>query len=146
MSAHVKHLASASGAAASGVGYRGLWALGGLGMVIGAAVAGAKNIRLVKEGKMQSDQAVGETLKESLGTGLTTAAAGAAAGVLGLSGALGLVGVAALGLGVKYLWDSALTPPAAAPAKPKAKTKAEPAAPAKPKAKAVKAPAAAREE
>ncbi|ADK83921.1 hypothetical protein Deba_0549 [Desulfarculus baarsii DSM 2075] len=146
MSAHVKHLASASGAAASSAGYRGLWALGGLGMVIGAAVAVAKNIRLVKEGKMQSDQAVGETLKESLGTGLTTAAAGAAAGVLGLSGALGLVGVAALGVGVKYLWDSALTPPAAAPAKPAAKASAKAETKPKAKAKAVKAPATAREE
>lgn len=146
MSAHVKHLASASGAAASSVGYRGLWALGGLGMVIGAAVAGAKNIRLVKEGKMQSDQAVGETLKESLGTGLTTAAAGAAAGVLGLSGALGLVGVAALGVGVKYLWDSALTPPAAASAKAAAKASAKAETKPKAKAKAVKAPATAREE
>ena len=85
-------------------------AAAGLGALIGATGAAAHAIHQVREGNMTNQQAVAHTAKEAAGTGLATAAAVAAVGSASMSGALGMVGLLAVGTGVKYLWDQSVCP------------------------------------
>ncbi|NMC49145.1 MAG: magnetosome protein MamC [Desulfovibrio sp.] len=116
-------------------------AMGLAGAVIGGTVAAAKDLRQVKEGDMTREAAAGHVLKEAVGTGLATAV-GAVAGTLFRSSVLGLVTMAAVGIGTKYLYDG-VTGLAATKVKARAATKAEskPAAKTAAKAETAKAPA-----
>lgn len=106
-------------------------AMGGVGAVIGATGAAADNIRRVKNGDINKEQAIKNTVKEAAGTGLATAAATAVVGAVGATGLLSLVGLVAVATGTKYLWDASTAPvrveepqPAAAKPKPTPKNKA----------------------
>ncbi len=101
-------------------------AMGLAGAVIGGTVAAAKDLRQVKEGDMTREAAAGHVLKEAVGTGLATAV-GAVAGTFFRSSLLGLVTMAAVGIGTKYLYDG-VTGLAASKVKASAKTVAKPAA------------------
>lgn len=81
--------------------------LGVVGALVGGAAAAAKAIPEVNASRMSGGQAVREVLKEAAGSGLSTAAGAAAAGALGLGGALSLVAMFGVATGVKYLWNSA---------------------------------------
>ena len=50
-------------------------AMGGMGAVVGGTAAAAKNIRRVKNEEINREEAVRDTLKETAGAGLATAAA-----------------------------------------------------------------------
>ncbi|MFZ5812516.1 MAG: hypothetical protein ACOY4F_10775 [Thermodesulfobacteriota bacterium] len=120
-------------------------AMGLAGAVIGGTVAAAKDLRQVKEGDMTREAAAGHVLKEAVGTGLATAV-GAVAGTLFRSSFLGLVTMAAVGIGTKYLYDG-VTGLAVTRVKARAATKAESKPAAKPapktaaKAETAKTPA-----
>lgn len=89
-------------------GPRPYWLAAGVGALLGAAGAAAKNARLCQQGKLDGGGAVRDTLKEAAGLGLAAAAGVAAGQALRLAGLAGLLGVAAVASGAKYLWDSAL--------------------------------------
>jgi hypothetical protein len=81
--------------------------MGGIGAVIGATGAAARNIRQVKEAKMTREEAVRDALKESAGTGLATATATAVVGLAGAGGLFSLAGMLVVATGSKYLFDAA---------------------------------------
>jgi len=85
-------------------------AMGGVGAVIGAASSAAKNIRKVQKGETSNQEAVKNVLKEAAGTGLATAAGTVAVRALGARGFLSLLGVMAVAVGAKYVWDAATEP------------------------------------
>jgi hypothetical protein len=89
---------------------RATLAMGGLGAIIGGTGAAAKNIRRVKNKEIEREDAVRDTLRESAGTGLATAAGTAVIGVAGVTGLLSLAGMLAVATGAKYLWDTATNP------------------------------------
>ncbi|MFP4048396.1 MAG: hypothetical protein ACLFT8_00475 [Desulfovermiculus sp.] len=86
---------------------RATLAMGGIGAVIGATGAAARNIRQVKEAQMTKEEAVRDTLKESAGTGLATATATAVVGLAGAGGLFSLAGMLVVATGSKYLFDAA---------------------------------------
>jgi len=92
-------------------------AMGGLGAIIGGTAAAAKNIKLVKEKKIERQDAVKDTVKEAAGAGLATAAATAIVGAVGATGLLSLFGILAIATGTKYLWDAATVPEKTKPEK-----------------------------
>ena len=79
--------------------------MGFAGAVIGGAVAAARDLRRVKDGAMTREHAVGDVVKEAVGSGLATAAGAAAAGTFFRSSALSLAAMAVVGVGTKYLFD-----------------------------------------
>ncbi len=80
-------------------------ASGTVGAVVGGTVAAAKDIKRVRDGVMTKGQAAADIGKESIGTGLSTAAGVAVTGALGIGGLLGLAGVVGVAAGTKYLWN-----------------------------------------
>lgn len=80
-------------------------ASGAAGAVIGGTVAAARDIGRVRDGEMSKGEAVMDIGKESVGTGLATAAGVAVVGALGIGGFAGLLGIAGVAAGTKYLWN-----------------------------------------
>jgi uncharacterized membrane protein YfcA len=85
-------------------------AMGGIGLLIGSTSAAAKNIRRVKNAEIDRKAAVRNTLNETAGAGLASAAAAALVGTVGATGLASLVGILAVATGTKYLWDSTMPP------------------------------------
>ena len=83
-------------------------ALGAMGAVVGGTIAAIDNIQKVAKGEQKSDEAFANVAKETLGTGLSTAAAAAAMASLGIGGLVGLAGFAAVATVSKKLLDSIL--------------------------------------
>lgn len=82
--------------------------LGAMGAVVGGTIAAIDNIQKVAKGEQKSDEAVANVAKETLGTGLSTAAAASAMAALGIEGLVGLAGFAAVATVSKGLLDSIL--------------------------------------
>lgn len=82
-------------------------AAGSAGVIVGGTVATARDIKRVKDGEMTKSQAVVDVAKESVGTGLSTAAGVAVVGALGFGGLLGILGFVGVASGTKYLWNKA---------------------------------------
>lgn len=96
--------------AAGGVFTSSAARLGGLAALIAASGAAASAYREVKKGTMTREEGVMHTVRESAGTGVSTAAAAAVVGGVGLTGVVGvasMVGVAAV---AKYFWDGYTRP------------------------------------
>lgn len=80
---------------------------GTLGAIVGGTVSAASNSYKVARGEMRTADAVTASAKEAVGTGVSTAAAGAAVTALGLSGFLGIAGFLVVASFAKGFWDSA---------------------------------------
>lgn len=79
--------------------------VGLLGAIVGAAGAGAKNLKLLKDGKISQQEAIIDTGKETVGAGVATAISAAAVGAVGAGFATSL-GVAVIAaVAGKYAWD-----------------------------------------
>ena len=89
---------------------RATLAMGAVGAVVGGSVAAARNIGKVHHDEMTRQEAVVDTIKEAGTTGVSTAAGAAVVSAAGLTGALSLVGMIGVAVGVKYLADKALAP------------------------------------
>jgi hypothetical protein len=96
-------------------GSHAVLAMGGLGAIGGGTAAAARNIRRVRQGTINREEAVRDTLKESAGAGIASAAATFVVGSVGAAGFLGLLGVITVATGTRYLWDSAMTGKTAGP-------------------------------
>jgi hypothetical protein len=87
------------------------FAMGGIGAVVGAASAAAKNISMIKKNEIDGVEAVKTVLKESAGVGLAAAAATAVTvAVAPRSGFFSILGFALVATGTKMLWDKAAYP------------------------------------
>ena len=85
---------------------RASFAMGGVGAVIGAATAAAKNIPMAKNDEIGRTEAVKNILKESAGVGLATAAGTAVAAIImPRSGFFSLLGFVTVATGTKILLD-----------------------------------------
>ena len=120
-------------------------AMGGFGMIVGAASSAAANIRRLNNGDIERGQALKNVVRDSVGAGVATAAATAVVGALRLGGLFNVAGLLTMATATKYMYDTALEPQAAAVVAmrepdvkkaPAAKKAATPASKAKPKAKA----------
>ena len=83
--------------------------LGVMGAFVGGVTATAQNTYKVARGEMKSVDAARNVARETVGTGLSTAAGGAATTLLGLSGIVGLAGLLVVASLTKGAWDNALT-------------------------------------
>jgi hypothetical protein len=83
----------------------GIVAMGLAGAVITAIGATARGLRETKAGEITRSEMIVDVAKEALGGGLATAAGAAVAGTVTRSGALSLAAMAAVGIGVKYVYD-----------------------------------------
>jgi hypothetical protein len=91
-------------------------AMGGVGMIVGAAGSAAANIRRVNNGEIDKNRAVKNVLLDSAGSGIATAAATTLVAMIGLPGILSAAGMLATATAAKYLFDSAFEPGTAGPA------------------------------
>jgi hypothetical protein len=82
--------------------------MGIMGAAIGGTIAAVGNGYQVMKGEQTSAQAISNVAKETLGTGLSAAAAGAAITALGFGGLVGLAGFAAVATISKGLLDVVL--------------------------------------
>ena len=82
--------------------------LGAMGAVLGGTIAVIENTRKIAQGERKSAEAFANVAKETLGTGLSTAAGAAAMAALGIGGLIGLVGFAAVATISKGFLDSIL--------------------------------------
>jgi hypothetical protein len=82
--------------------------MGVMGAAIGGTVAAIGNGYQVVKGEQTSAQAISNVAKETVGTGLSAAAAGAAVTALGFGGWVGLAGFAAVATISKGLLDAVL--------------------------------------
>ena len=90
---------------------RVVFAMGGIGAVMGATSAAAKNISMLKKNEIGKVEAAKSVLKESAGVGLATAAATAVIGtVSSRSSFFSILGFAVVATGTKMLWDRAVYP------------------------------------
>jgi len=78
------------------------------GAVVGGVAAAAANARKVKNGEMTGKSATLGALREAGTTGLAAGAGVAAMAALRLGGLPGLLGIAAVATGAKYLMDTVL--------------------------------------
>ncbi len=91
----------------TGIAPRASLAMGAAGAIVGGAVAAARNIDRVKQGRLTREEAVKDVIKESGTTGISTAMATAVVSAVGLTGILSLVGFVSVAVGAKYLADRA---------------------------------------
>jgi hypothetical protein len=80
---------------------------GTLGVIVGGTVSAASNSYKVARGDLSPGNAVSNVAKEAVGTGMSTAAAGAAVTALGLGGFWGIAGFLIVASFAKGVWDSA---------------------------------------
>ncbi len=86
-------------------------AMGGVGAIIGASASAAKNLRKVKEGETDKEDAIRNIVRDAAGSGLATAVATAAVTAIGGTGILSILGVLTVATGAKYIWDGAVKKP-----------------------------------
>jgi hypothetical protein len=97
-------------------------AMGGFGMIIGAAGSAAANIRKMKSGEIEKAEALKNVARDATGAGVATAAATALVNMLRLSGLFAVAGTLTAATATKYLYDTAFEPkPRPVAAKPAAK-------------------------
>ena len=101
-------------------------AMGAVGALIGAVSATATSLQQVKGQEATKQEAALMVAKEAAGTGLATAAGGAAARALGMRGFVGLLGMFAVATGVKYFWNQAMDSRPQAAAKTRLSTPTSP--------------------
>jgi hypothetical protein len=89
---------------------------GTLGAMVGGTVSAVSNSYKVARGEMNPSDAISNVAKEAVGTGISTATAGATVTALGLGGFLGLVGFLIVASFAKGLLDSAFQSPPKKPA------------------------------
>lgn len=82
--------------------------MGAMGAAIGGSIAAIGNGYQLVKGQQTSAQAITNVTKETVGSGLSTAAAGAAITALGIGGWVGLAGFAAVATISKGLLDAVL--------------------------------------
>jgi hypothetical protein len=82
--------------------------LGAMGAVVGGTIAAIENTQKVAKGERNSAEAIANVAKETLGTGISTAAGAAAMAALGIGGLIGLAGFTAVATISKGLLDSIL--------------------------------------
>jgi hypothetical protein len=82
--------------------------MGAMGAAIGGTIAAIGNGYQVAKGTQSSAQAVSNVAKETVGSGISTAAAAAAVAALGIGGLLGLAGFAAVATISKGFLDTVL--------------------------------------
>jgi hypothetical protein len=82
--------------------------LGAMGAVAGGMIAVIENAQKVAKGQRKSAEAIANVAKETLSTGLSTAAGAAAMAALGIGGLIGLAGFTAVATISKGLLDSIL--------------------------------------
>jgi hypothetical protein len=104
---------------------RATLAVGAAGALVGGVAAAARNLGKVKKNEMTQEDAIKDSLKEAGTTGLSTAAATAVVGALGLTGVLSIAGLIGVAVGVKYVADKALDKKSASCADKSTKTAAE---------------------
>jgi hypothetical protein len=80
--------------------------MGVFGAVAGGTIAAVSNSVRVAKGKISGPEAVTNTAKEAVGTGLCTAAGVAAMRALGSGGVVGFIAFFAVAGIVKTIWDS----------------------------------------
>ncbi|QTA86996.1 magnetosome protein MamC [Desulfonema magnum] len=81
--------------------------MGGVGAIVGGTGAAARNIRQVKSGEINRQEAMGNVIKEAAGAGVATATATAVVGSFGTNrGLLSLLGLVVVATGTKYFWDA----------------------------------------
>lgn len=85
-------------------------AMGGVGLIVGAAGSAAANIRRLNDGKIDKGQAARNVIRDAAGAGVATAAATAVVGGLGLTGLLSVAGLLATATATHYLYDTAFEP------------------------------------
>ena len=81
--------------------------MAGVGAVIGGTAAMAENIRLVKQADIKREDAIKNTIRETVGTGIAAAAATVFVGSLRANGLFSILGFIAVATGAKYVWDGA---------------------------------------
>jgi len=88
--------------------------MGVFGAVAGGTIAAVSNSVRVAKGELSGPEAVSNVAKETVGTGLSTAAGMAAMRALGSGGILGFIAFFAVAGVVKTIWDSVVSAPKAA--------------------------------
>jgi len=92
--------------------------MGIVGAVAGGTIAAVDNSIRVAKGELSGPEAVSNVAKETVGTGLCTAAGMAAMRALGSGGIVGFIAFFAVAGLVKVVWDSVVSSPNAAPERP----------------------------
>jgi hypothetical protein len=82
--------------------------MGTMGAVLGGTISAIGNTYKVAKGKQKSSDAIVNVTKETVGSGISTAAAAATMAALGVGGLIGLAGFAAVATITKGLLDSCL--------------------------------------
>ena len=82
--------------------------LGVMGAVLGGTVSAIGNTYKVAKGQQKSADAIASVAKETVGSGISTAAGAAAMAALGIGGLIGLAGFAAVATITKGFLDSIL--------------------------------------
>jgi hypothetical protein len=82
--------------------------LGAMGAVMGGTISAIGNTYKVAKGEQNSAEAIANVAKETVGSGVSTAAGAAAMAALGIGGLIGLAGFAAVATITKGLMDSML--------------------------------------
>ena len=94
--------------AATGYLPRAALIMAGVGALVGGTAAAAKNIRQVREARIDRRQAVRDTARETAGAAVATGVATFVVGYASPGGnLLSLLGTVAIATGTKYLWDGA---------------------------------------
>jgi hypothetical protein len=85
--------------------------MGVFGAVAGGTIAAVSNTVRVAKGELSGPEAVSNVAKETVGTGLCTAAGMAAMRALGSGGIVGFIAFFAVAGIVKTIWDSVVSSP-----------------------------------
>jgi hypothetical protein len=86
---------------------RAAFTMGAIGAVVGGTSAAAQNIRQVKAGEINPQEAAGNIIKEAAGAGISVATATAVVGGMGVNrGFFSLLGMVVVATGTKYFWDA----------------------------------------
>jgi len=85
--------------------------MGVFGAVAGGTIAAVSNSVRVAKGELSGPEAISNVAKETVGTGLCTAAGMAAVRALGSGGIVGLIAFFAAAGIVKIIWDSVVSSP-----------------------------------
>ena len=84
---------------------------GALGALVGGSLAAVQNTYQVAKGEIKSRDAVSNIVKESLGSGVATAAGATVISGLGIGGWIGVAGFMFVSSAAKGLWDSRVCGP-----------------------------------
>jgi hypothetical protein len=82
--------------------------MGTMGAVVGGTIAAIENTYKVAKGQRKGSDAIANVTKETVGSGISTAAAAVSMAALGVGGLIGLAGFAAVATITKSLMDSIL--------------------------------------